>query len=48
MTGAAIAFLPLPSRTLVLAIAVAIIGVRILREARTTEPRTAKVATVMR
>lgn len=32
VTGAAIAFLPLPSRTLVLAIAVGILGVRLLRE----------------
>jgi hypothetical protein len=34
VAGAAIAFLPLPSRTLVLAVAVAILGLRLLRDAR--------------
>lgn len=36
VAGAAIAFLPLPSRTLVLAIAVGLLGVRLLRETATT------------
>ncbi len=37
VAGAAIAFLPLPSRTLVLAIAVALLGLRLLREAPAAE-----------
>jgi hypothetical protein len=36
VAGAAIAFLPLPSRTLVLAIAVGLLGVRLLRRTATT------------
>jgi hypothetical protein len=39
VAGAAIAFLPLPSRTLILAIAVGLLGVRLLRGTATTVER---------
>jgi hypothetical protein len=48
VAGAAIAFLPLPSRTLVLAVAVAILGLRLLRNASTAERRTADAPAFVR
>lgn len=41
VAGAAIAFLPLPSRTLVLAVAVAVLGLRVLRDTSAAERRKA-------
>ena len=48
VAGAAIAFLPLPSRTLVLAIAVAVLGFRLLRNARATERLTSDTPAFVR
>ncbi|MGH8986035.1 MAG: hypothetical protein ACRDY6_19470 [Acidimicrobiia bacterium] len=48
VAGAAIAFLPLPSRTLILAIAVAILGLRLLRNAAVAERRTANAPAFVR
>jgi hypothetical protein len=48
VAGAVIAFLPLPSRTLVLAIAVAALGVRLLRDPGTAEHGTADAPSVGR
>jgi hypothetical protein len=48
VAGAAIAFLPLPSRTLVLAVAVAILGLRLLRSARAAERPTTNEPALVR
>lgn len=48
VAGAAIAFLPLPSRTLVLAVAVALLGVRLLRNAGAADHRTANAPVLAR
>ncbi len=48
VAGAAIAFLPLPSRTLFLAIAVALLGLRLLRNARAADRRTADAPVFVR
>ncbi|MGI8606566.1 MAG: hypothetical protein ACR2L0_05350 [Gaiellaceae bacterium] len=48
VAGAAIAFLPLPSRTLVLAVAVAILGVRLLRNAGAAEAATSSAPAFVR
>lgn len=48
VAGAAIAFLPLPSRTLVLAIGVAILGLRLFRNPGAAERHTAKAPVFVR
>jgi hypothetical protein len=48
VAGAAIAFLPLPSRTLVLTLAVGVIGLRLLRSHGTADRRTANTPALVR